>query len=578
MPAGSEPVLRSQGGVATEGGDGVIGSARYDVAVIGSGAGGLAAATFAALSGARTVLVERTGFVGGTTALSAGSAWAPNTRLAASVGAKDSPENVLRYLDNAVGNRAARSHREAFVLHTPDAFHTLMDRTAVQFRAYPRHPDYLFELEGSSTCGRALEPVPFDGRALGADLALIRPPIPEFTVLGGMMVDRTDVAHLLAMTSSLTSLRRSLGLVGRYAMDRLRHGRSTRLVMGNALVGRFLLAARQAGVEVMTNTRVTGLVPGQDDSIVSLQDGRELRVAGGVILATGGFGRHPERRAEMLPRPDDVHSPAAPGHTGELHDIALGLGARYGQGAASNAFWAPVSTCRRADGSMAVFPHFVFDRAKPGIIAVGADGRRFTNESRSYHEFVMAQIATDTIPAYLVTDADGLRKYGLGMIRPGGLGARARIRSGYLFEARTLDALAGALGIAAEGLKATIAEFNRFAETGKDSAFHRGETVHERHNGDPDHGPNPTLGRIGRAPFYAVELWPGDIGSATGLSTDEKARVLDGEGRPIPGLYACGNDMQSIMGGTYPGPGINIGPAITFAYIAATDAVARAKA
>ncbi len=144
-------------------------------------------------------------------------------------------------------------------------------------------------------------------------------------------------------------------------------------------------------------------------------------------------------------------------------------------------------------------------------------------------------------------------------------------------KAKTLDALAGALSIDKEGLNATIAEMNRFAETGEDEAFHRGATTYERHNGDPDHGPNPTLGKIGTAPFYAVELWPGDIGAATGLVTDEKARVLDGEGRPITGLYACGNDMQSIMGGIYPGPGINIGPAITFGYIAARDAVARVK-
>lgn len=549
----------------------------FDVAVIGSGAGGLAAATFAALFGARTVLIERTEFVGGTTALSAGSAWAPNTRLAATVGAEDSRENVLQYLDNAVGNHSARSLREAFVSYVPEAIHTLMDKTAVQFRAYPKHPDYLYELEGSSICGRALEPLPFDGAALGSDLALVRPPIPEFTILGGLMVDRTDVKHLLSMKSSLTSLSHSLHLIGRYVFDRIRYGRSTRLVMGNALVGRFSLAAKQAGVELKMNTRVTGITPGEQTSIILLQDGKTLRVTGGIILATGGFGRHPERRMEMLPEPLATYSPTAPGHTGELHDIALGIGARYGQGAASNAFWAPVSKCPRPDSSMAVFPHFVFDRSKPGIIAVSADGRRFTNESRSYHEFVMAQIATNTFPAFLVTDADGLRKYGLGMVRPGGIGARALIRKGYLMKAQTLDALADALSIDKEGLKATIAEMNRFAETGEDEAFHRGATTYERHNGDPGHGPNPTLGKIGAAPFYAVKLWPGDIGAATGLVTDEKARVLDSEGRPIPGIYACGNDMQSIMGGTYPGPGINIGPAITFGYIAARDAVERAR-
>lgn len=554
------------------------GEENFDVAVIGSGAGGLAAATFAALNGARTVLIERTEFVGGTTAFSAGTTWAPNTRLASSVGAEDSPQKVLEYLDNAVGNRSSRALRAAFVDNAPRAIHTLMDRTSVQFRAYPKHPDYLFELEGSSACGRALEPVPFDGAELGADLSLVRPPIPEFTILDGLMVDRTDINHLLSMRSSFKSLMHSARLIGGYVRDKIRHGRSARLVMGNALVGRLLLAAKQAGVEVRISTRVTAIEPTGGSNRIVIEAGDPIAVSGGIILATGGYGRHPQRRGEMLPEPLAEHSPAAPGHTGEMHDIVLKLGAHYGEGAATNAFWAPVSKRRRPDGSMAVFPHFVFDRSKPGTVAVGQDGKRFTNESRSYHEFALAQYATGTIPAYLIADAAALKKYGLGMVRPGGLGAKALVRDGYLTEAPTLEALAGALGIDATGLKASVAEMNRYAVKGADDAFHRGETIYERHNGDPDHEPNPTLGPVSTPPFYAVKLWPGDIGAATGLQTDERARVLNGEGEPIPGLYACGNDMHSIMGGVYPGPGITIGPAITFGYIAAKDAAERARA
>ncbi|SPF80917.1 FAD-dependent oxidoreductase [Pseudoprimorskyibacter insulae] len=549
----------------------------YDVAVIGSGAAGLSAAIFAALAGARTVLIERTDYIGGTTAYSAGTTWAPNTRLAATVGATDNPDKVLGFLDRAVGNRSPRAMREAFVENAPKAIHTLMDRTEAQFRACPRHPDYLSEIEGSTLNGRALEPVPFNGSALGADLALVRPPIPEFTILGGLMVDRTDIAHLLGMTKSLKSLAYSIKLVSGFLRDKLRHGRSARLVMGNALIGRLLLSARQAGVTIRTQTTVTDIQTGSE-TLLSLKSGETLRIKGGVILATGGFGRHPTRRAEMLPTPTAEHSPAAPGHTGELHDIALRLGATYGDGAQTNAFWAPVSTRQRPDGTWAVFPHFVFDRSKPGIIAVGKDGKRFTNESRSYHEFAQAQQATGTLPAYLVTDANGLKTYGLGMVRPGGMGAKALLKDGYLTEAPTLDALAQRLGIDAAGLKDTAQRMNRFAETGVDQDFHRGETDYERHNGDANHGPNPTLGKIGTGPFYAVKLMPGDIGAATGLRTDETARLLDKDGTPIPGLYAAGNDMQSIMGGVYPGPGITIGPAITFGFIAATHASERAKA
>ncbi len=547
----------------------------YDVAVIGGGAGGLSAACFAALRGLKVVLIESTEYLGGTSAYSAGTTWVPNTRLAAGVGAKDSPENVLTFLDKAVGNRSPRAVREAFVAAAPEAIHTLMDQTVTQFRARLFHPDYLSELEGSSTCGRALEPQPFDGSALGKDLALVRPPIPEFTILGGLMVDRDDINHLLAMTKSPASFVYSLRLVAGYVKDRLVHGRSARLVMGNALIGRLLLAARQADVEIRTQTRVVSLAPEGKGHRLTLADGSALSVGGGVILATGGFGRHPQRRKDMLPKPTAEHSPGAPGHTGELHDLALGLGAHYGEGAASHVYWAPVSKKQRKDGSWAVFPHFVFDRSKPGVIAVGKDGKRFTNEARSYHEFALAQYASGTLPAYLITDAEGLQKYGLGMVRPGGMGAKALERDGYLIKASSLASLADKLGIDATGLQDSVARMAGFAETGIDQDFHRGETVYERANGDASHGPNPSLGKLETAPFYAVAVWPGDIGAATGLAADEKARLLDTSGAAIPGLYACGNDMQSIMGGVYPGPGITIGPAITFGYIASRDIAER---
>lgn len=549
----------------------------FDVAVIGSGAGGLAAATFAALAGARTVLIESTEFVGGTSAFSAGTTWAPNTRLAKTVGAEDSPENVLAFLDNAVGNRSSRSLREAFVENAPKAIHELLDKTAAQFRACPRHPDYLSELEGSSVNGRALEPVPFDGSELGKSLDLVRPPIPEFTILGGLMVDRNDINHLLSMTKSLKSLMYSVKLIGGYFVDRIRYGRSARLVMGNALIGRLLLAAKNAGVEIRTSTRVVDIRPDGEDNVLSIENGADIRVRGGIILATGGFARHPTRRAAMLPEPVAEHSPSAPGHTGELHDIALRLGARYGQNGTSNVFMAPVSKRQRSDGSWAVFPHFVFDRSKPGTVCVNASGNRFVNESRSYHEFARAQHETGAIPAFIITDADGLKKYGLGMVRPNGMGKAKLLKDGYLTEAGSLEGLAAMLGVNADALKHTVARLNRFADTGVDEDFHRGQTTYERHNGDAAHGPNPTLGRIEKAPFYAVTLWPSDIGAATGLETDENARVLNSEGQPVNGLYACGNDMQSIMGGVYPGPGITIGPAITFGYIAATHAAGRVR-
>jgi succinate dehydrogenase/fumarate reductase flavoprotein subunit len=566
---------------------GIEDGTQFDVAVLGAGAGGMAAAVFAALEGRRVLLVERTEYLGGTSALSAATTWVPGTRLAATVGAEDSREKVSGFLDRAVGNRAPKALRETFLDAGPDAIHTLIDRTEVQFRARPFHPDYLYELEGSTSCGRALEPEPFDGRALGPDLALIRPPIPEFTILGGMMIDRDDIKHLLRMGQSLESLRYSARLIANYGLARLRGPRDSRLLMGNALIGRLLAAARRLGVTILTRATVTDLVT-EDGAVTGLaveQDGvtRRIAVARGVVLASGGFTRHPKRRPEMLPDPAPAWSPAAPGHTGALHDIALGLGAHYGTGQAHNAFWAPISVRRRKDGSMAAFPHFVLDRSKPGIVTVGRDGRRFVNESRSYHEFVGAMYAANrdgsTIPAFLIADSVALRRYGLGMVRPGGRGLKPFLADGYLVKADALAELAGKLGIDAAGLAETVAKMNAYAAAGDDPEFHRGVTVYERANGDPNAGTkNPTLGPIGTAPFYAVRLWPGDIGAAMGLVTDTDARVLREDGSPIPGLYAVGNDAQSIMGGVYPGPGITIGPAITFGYVAARHASRREAA
>ncbi len=554
----------------------------YDVVVLGAGSGGMSAAVFAALEGARVLLVERTEYLGGTSAWSAATTWIPLTRHSRAIGAEDSFEKVSGFLDRAVGNRSPKALRDAFLAAGPGVIDTLEERTEVKFRPRPFHPDYLSELEGATSFGRALEPLPFQAAGLGRDLALIRPPIPEFTILGGMMVDRDDIPHLMKIGKSLKSTAYSARIIGKYWLGKVRHGRDTRLLMGNALIGRMLAAANQLGVDILTRTETLAFSSGPEGvtGVTLRQDGTErtIAVAGGVVLASGGFARHPKLRAEMLPQPVPEHSPSAPGHTGALHDLAFALGAHHNDTAAQPCFWAPCSHRRRADGSMAVFPHFVFDRSKPGIISVGRDGRRFVNESTSYHLFGAAQFATGQIPAFLIADARALAKYGMGMIRPGGQNIRPFLADGYLTEGRTPEELAGRLGIDAEGLKDSIARMNRYAEAGVDADFARGTTVYERANGDPEHGPNPTLGRLDTAPFYAVKLWPGDIGSAMGLAGDEHARLIRRDGTAIGGLYACGNDLASIMGGVYPGPGITVGPAIVFGAIAARHAAARAAA
>lgn len=556
----------------------------YDLVVVGAGGAGMAAALFAAMEGASVLLVERTEMVGGTTAWSAGTSWLPGSRHAAKVNPGDTLAETARYLDNAVGERSPKAVREAFLKNSAAAVDEVEDHSELKYRPYPKHPDYISDLEGSTLNGRALEPMPFDGRLLGRELfALLRPPIPEFTVIGGMMVDRTDINHLLAMTKSWASLKHSVKIVLRHAMDRLSWPRGTRLVMGNAHVARLLYSlSKHPNVTIALGTMVEHIVRGAHGiervDIECQGERRSVRVNKGLVLASGGFNRHPELRAQMLPGVPAEWSPAAPGHTGQAHGLAKQLGAVYGQGGLSHAFWAPVSLRKRADGSTAVFPHFVMDRAKPGMIAVNARGERFLNESTSYHLFGLAMQEahkrSPSIPAYLVCDAEALRKYGIGMVRPGGKGLAPFLADGYLTEGASLAELASQLGMDAQALQASVAQNNRNAETGVDPDFHRGETAYQQNLGDPAWtGKNPNIGPLAKGPFYAVRLYPGDIGASTGFATNEHAQVLGSDGQALAGLYAVGNDMHSIMGGAYPAPGITIGPGLVFARIATRHAL-----
>ena len=558
----------------------------FDVVVIGAGGAGMSSALFATLKGARVLLVESTEYLGGTTALSAGTTWVPGTDKGLKVEPRDTLERAKTFLNHAVGERAEQALRDAFVDNGHKAIALLEAQTDVNYQVRALHPDYLSELEGSVLRGRAIEPIPFDGRLLGGALKLIRPPIPEFTVLGGMMVDRDDIANLLKLTQSWSAFVYATRIIVRHAIDKLLWGRGTRLVMGNALIARLLYSLMQRNATLLTQTKVENIVKKGDavHSVVLSQGNvkRTVRVKGGVVMASGGFNRHPTKRAEMLPGADVTWCPGAPGHTGAAQDLALAAGARFGECGLSNAFWAPVSTRQRADGTTAVFPHFVMDRGKPGMITVNQNGQRFLNESTSYHLFGIAMQEahkqTPSVPSWLIADAAALKRYGMGMVRPGGGGLAPFLADGYLTEANSLGELAQKLNMRADVLQATVAAFNESAIKGEDSVFQRGTTDYQRANGDALwDGPNPCLGALTQGPFYAVRLYPGDIGAATGLLTDVHARAIDGYGHIIPGLYACGNDMHSIMGGTYPGPGITIGPGLTFGYLAAEHAVERAR-
>lgn len=561
----------------------------YDVIVAGSGAAGLSAACTAAALGRKVLVLEHTGRIGGTTAISGGMVWIPANHKMAACGLEDSVEAAREYLRGTVPGCEGDPRMAAFVARGDEAVRFLEQRTALRLQPVRRYPDYYPELPGATPGGRVLEPVPFDGRELGSDFALLREPLPEFLLLGGMMVSREDLPVLRRATRSPRAAWHTLKLVGRYLVQRLRASRGTSLVLGNALAARLLKSARDLGVELAVNASVLelhtreGRVAG-----VRIQSGghqTDLWAREAVILATGGISHHADLRRAYVPAAAGVLSATvrSGAQLGGVH-LASAVGARLSSPGASAsqalAFWVPASCFVGADGSESVFPHTVTDRAKPGLIAVDHQGQRFVNEAVSYHEFVRAQLGDPArrIPAWLVCDSRFLWKYGLGRVRPFALSTRQERESGYLRRADTLDALAETIGLPVAGFADTVRAYNEGARLGKDPAFGRGSNIYQRHLGDTEQQPNPCVAPIEQGPFYAVAVVPADLGMAAGLITDHDARVLRSDGAPIPGLYACGNDMHSVMNGAYPGPGITLGPALVFGYLAARHACAAAVA
>ncbi len=546
-----------------------------DVLVIGAGAAGMTAALVCALEGLDVLLCEKSAQVGGTSATSAGTIWVPCTQQSRDAGFADDIADARRYLDAIIGP-ATDARRDAYLESGPTVVDYLARCTEVKFSVYPRHPDYLINRPGSTVAGRALAPLPFDGRLLGADFALVRPPIGEFMALGGMMIGRDDIDVLARPFASLSAFRRAMSLVWRQATDRLRHRRGTRLLMGNALVARLFYSLRQRNVPVWLNAPLQELVVSEGRvTAASLSvDGRPRRVTArrAIILATGGFGGGVEHLNDYV-HPPLAHAVAFAGAEGDGMKAARAAGAAVEDDHASPAFWTPVSATDWLGGGRGAFPHLALDRAKPGLIAVNTEGRRFVDEAVSYHEFVIgmqrSHVSVPTVPAWLVCDRAFIDRYGLGRVPPARKSLRRFVASGYLVEASSIGELADRIGVDAAGLHDTVRRHSGFATTGVDDDFGKGSTDFDRHNGDPNHRPNPCLGPIATAPFYAMAVYPSTLGSSVGLRADADGRVLAADGRPIPGLFACGNDMASIMRGHYPGPGITLGPGMVFAYRAA---------
>ncbi len=553
----------------------------YDVVVVGAGAAGMAAACTAAALGRRVLLVEHSDRIGGTTAISGGMTWIPANHKMREVGIDDDLEQARTYLRATVPGAANDPRLEAFLARGDEALRFLEGNTALKLQPVRRYPDYYPDQPGATTGGRVLEPVPFDGRALGPDFALLRDPLPEFLLFGGMMFSREDLPILRRVTRSPRALWHAAKMAARYARERLAAHRGTSLYLGNAMAARLLKSLRDLEVDLLTSMDVKRLLVEQARVVGLVLDERgheRLVRAPRVILATGGISQHPSIRRRYVPASaGDLTATIGAGASTSGAQLALDAGAQLSPESQVLAFWVPASVGRRADGSTAVFPHTVTDRAKPGLIAVNREGQRFVNEALSYHEFVQAQLrdAHRNVPAWLVCDSRFLWKYGLGRVRPFALSTRRERASGYLHRARTLAELAGEIGVAAQAFVDTVESFNAHARRGVDPEFGRGGDNYQRHLGDAEQQPNPCVAPLDRPPFYAVAVHPADLGMAAGVMTDEHSRALDADGTPIDGLYACGNDMHSVMNGAYPGPGITLGPALVFGYLAARHASGR---
>lgn len=369
-------------------------SSEYDLITLGAGAGGMTAAAVAAAEGLRVLVIEKSRYVGGTTAISGGMVWIPANSKMAEAGMPDTTEQARLYLQHTVPGRFNEKLRSVFLASADNAIAYLERKTSVRLKPVKTYPDYYPDLPGATTGGRVLEPVPFDGRALGESFSLLRWPLPEFMLLGGMMVDRADIPHFRNAGHSFRSAARVARLFARYGWERLFALRGASLYLGNALAGRLLHSLLMLKVDLCLDAAVSDLIYDGETvcgvAITNAAGRKEIQAKRGVVLATGGFSHRPEMRAKYLPGSAGVLSAACPGNTGDGIQLATAVGAAVWHQNADNAFWTPVSRFVRPNGSEGIFPHTVTDRAKPGVIAVNRSGRRFVNEAVSYHEFVRA--------------------------------------------------------------------------------------------------------------------------------------------------------------------------------------------
>lgn len=562
-------------------------SAEYDVLVVGSGVAGMSAAITAAHRGLKVIVVEKASFYGGTTGRSGGWLWVPNTHLAKALGHQERPDQALTYIKDQAGASFDEPRVCAFLDNGPKAIEFFMGKTAVQFDMPLTFPDYHAEAPGAAQGGRSMVTRPFNAGELGPLLKDLGPVLPELTVFGLTIGSGKEIVHFMRASRSLESAWYVAKRLTRHFYEVLTKGRGQTLTNGNALAARLAKSAADLSIPVWLSSPARQLLRdgGRVTGAVVERDGQRIQVLArlGVVLASGGFPHDIERRKQTYPHVKTGHehwSPAPQTNTGDGARMAEAVGGVFDATLSNAAAWTPMSLVPRKDGSTGIMPHFI-DRAKPGVIAVDLDGRRFTNEANSYHDVVQAIVAASQgkpeNACWLLADHRAIRRYGLGFVKPFPMPMGAHLRNGYLKKGRTVADLASQLNIDPATLEATIREYNEHAKLGRDPAFGRGSKAYNRYQGDALHGPNPCVEPLQTGPYYAIKLVPGDLGSFMGLKTNAHAQVLTPAGEAIPGLYAAGNDAASVMGGEYTGAGITLGPGLTFGYVAANHIADQAR-
>jgi 3-oxosteroid 1-dehydrogenase len=549
-----------------------------DVLVAGSGAAAFTAGLLAAAHGARTLVVEKSELYGGTSATSGGVIWIPATRLAVEADHPDSPEEAFAYVRALSDANVPDARIWAFVRRGREMVEWLLQHTRVRLRAHP-YADYHPEMPGGKPGWRSLEALPLHSSELGGEFERLRPPHPAVQFLGRVSWTLEETGTLLFRTPGWVLT--ALTIFGNYFLDfpqRLHSRRDRRLTLGNALLARLKLSFDQAGGELWLSSPLLELIRenGRVTGAVIEHAGKRVRVAArrGIVLAAGGFERNAAMRAQFLPQsPEPRWSGSQTNNTGDGILAATRIGAATLN--MDSAWWGTSMSLPGEERARLM----AFERALPGAIIVNGNGERYMNEAASYHIAGQEMLRNDsaqtrTIPSLMLFDATWRRSYPLGPMIPDlpDFVQPANFRS-VLVRADSWEELARKTQLPPERLRASIERFNEHARRGVDPDFKRGESAYDRYYGDPKVKPNPTLRALETPPFYALPVYPGDIGTNGGLATNEHAQVLEESGEPIAGLYAAGNMAATVMGHSYPAAGATLGPGMTFGYIAARHAL-----